>query len=67
MNERVIITDPKHPHHNEVGVFSGKVITMIWGERMAEVKLDSCRHGTDACFVSPGQVSLVPVQKRGKR
>lgn len=55
-DERVQIIDPDHPHFPEHGVFTGKVIKMIWGARMAEVKLDNCQHGTDACFVSPGQI-----------
>lgn len=37
---------------------------------MAEVKLDHCKHGTDACFVSPGQVRTIAepaAPKSGRR
>jgi hypothetical protein len=52
----VMIIDPTHPHYPETGRFTGKVIAPVWGGRMAEVKLDHCKHGTDGCFVSPGQI-----------
>lgn len=54
---RVRICDPKHPHYPETGVMTGKMIRMIFDDTlMAEVKLDTCQHGTDACFVKKGQV-----------
>jgi hypothetical protein len=52
---RVFISDRDHPHCGETGVLTGKVI-MLFGKHMAEVKLDHCRHGTDGCFVSQGQI-----------
>lgn len=60
---RVYICDPKHPHFGESGVMTGKVIS-LFGEAMAEVKLDRCAHGTDGCFVKKGQVAR---EKRGDR
>jgi hypothetical protein len=58
---RVQIVNRKHPHFEEYGRFTGKVITMRFGskEPMAEVKLEHCRHGTDGCFVSQGDVRQV--------
>jgi hypothetical protein len=32
---------------------------------MAEVKLENCRHGTDGCFVSKGDVTLAQSQPDG--
>lgn len=52
----VRISDPEHPHYPETGVLAGEMISVL-GKTMALVKLDSCRHGTDACYVSKGQVS----------
>jgi hypothetical protein len=58
---RVQIINPEHPHFEEHGRFTGKVIKMKFGQRstMAEVKLEHCRHGVDGCFVSPGDVRQV--------
>ena len=54
---RVQITDKAHPHYSETGVFTGEVIRFkYWDGAMAKVRLDNCPHGTDACFVSPGQI-----------
>lgn len=52
---RVRIIDPDHPHYPEHGEFTGETILLL-GKPMAKVKLDGCRHGTDACFVSKGQI-----------
>lgn len=60
----VRISDPAHPHYPETGRFTGEIVTMVWGARMAKVKLDVCAHGTDACFVSPKQVTQIPPPKR---
>lgn len=58
--QRVQIVDREHPHFEEYGRFTGKVITMRFsGESMAEVKLEHCQHGVDGCFVSKGQVRQV--------
>ncbi len=39
---------------------TGKIITMRFsGESMAEVALEHCRHGGDACFVNKGDVRQV--------
>jgi hypothetical protein len=58
---RVQIVNRQHPHFEEYGRFTGKIITMRFGagNQMAEVKLESCRHGTDGCFVSKGDVIQV--------
>jgi len=58
---RVQIVNRKHPHFEEYGRFTGKIITMRFGnrEQMAEVKLEHCCHGTDGCFVSKGDVRQV--------
>lgn len=53
---RVRIIDPNHPHYPEHGFLTGEVIS-LFGKPMAKVKLDSCQHGTDACFVSTGQIA----------
>jgi hypothetical protein len=57
----VQIVNREHPHFEEYGRFTGKIITMKFGRRtaMAEVKLENCRHGTDGCFVNPGDVRQV--------
>jgi hypothetical protein len=59
--QRVQIVNRQHPHFEEYGRFTGKIITMRFGDgkQMAEVKLEHCRHGTDGCFVSPGDVREV--------
>lgn len=57
---RVQIVNRDHPHFEEYGRFTGKIITMKFsGADMAEVKLENCRHGGDACFVSRGDVRQV--------
>ncbi len=59
--QRVKIVKRDHPHRGEIGRFTGKIIAFKWGEgkRMAEVRLENCKHGTDGCFVSPGDVRQV--------
>jgi regulator of RNase E activity RraA len=61
MLQRVQIVNRQHPHFEEYGRLTGKIITMRWGDgnKMAEVALEHCRHGTDGCFVSPGDVREV--------
>jgi hypothetical protein len=54
-DDRVQIVDLDHPHFPEHGVWTGKII-QLFGKEMGEVRLDHCQHGTDACFVSPGQI-----------
>lgn len=58
---RVQIINRNHPHFEEYGRFTGKIITMRFGvaNQMVEVKLEHCRHGTDGCFVSKGDVVQV--------
>jgi hypothetical protein len=58
---RVQIIKRDHPHFEEYGRFTGKIITMKFGlnNQMAEVKLENCRHGVDGCFVNPGDVRQV--------
>lgn len=59
---RVQIVNREHPHFEEYGRFTGTVITMRFGDQrpMAEVKLEHCRHGGDACFVSKGDIAAMP-------
>ncbi len=56
----VVICDPKHPHFDERGELTGEVIRLKDGTddgtQMAYVRLRDCRHGTDACYVSKGQI-----------
>lgn len=61
MLPRVQIVNRQHPHFEEYGRFTGKIITMRFGsgEQMAEVNLENCQHGTDSCFVSTGDVKQV--------
>jgi hypothetical protein len=54
---RVQIVNRRHPHFEEYGRFTGKVIvTKFSGETMAEVSLENCPHGVDGCFVTKGEV-----------
>ena len=59
----VRICDPTHPHYPEHGRLTGKTISVL-GTPMAEVKLASCVHGTDGCFVSKGQIEAVDKKSR---
>jgi hypothetical protein len=58
---RVQIVNREHPHFEEYGRFTGKVIQMKFsgGKQMAEVKMENCRHGSEGCFVSVGDVRQV--------
>lgn len=57
---RIQIVNREHPHFEEYGRFTGKIITMRFGgQDMAEVALENCPHGGDACFVSKGDVRRV--------
>lgn len=56
---RVQIVNREHPHFEEYGRFTGEVIAPIWGGKMAKVQLEHCRHGGDACFVSPSDIKQV--------
>lgn len=62
---RVQIVDPDHPHFPEHGELTGKMIRLL-GTPMAEMKLDHCRHGTDACFISKGQVEAERVSRKSR-
>lgn len=55
---RVKIVGREHPHRGEYGRFDGSTINVL-GKRMALVKLENCRHGTDGCYVSPGDIREV--------
>ena len=59
----VQIIDPKHPHYPETGHWTGEIILPVWGGKMGKIQLDNCRHGTDACYVSPGQIEQIPEPK----
>lgn len=64
---RVQIVNRQHPHFEEYGRFTGKVITLRFnGEDMAEVALENCRHGVDGCFVGKGDVRRVPESSTGR-
>ena len=66
----VRICDPEHPHYPETGRFTGEVVVMKFsGTKMAKVILDNCKHGTDACFVTAGQIQEIPEarQQRSRR
>ena len=56
---RVKIVGKNHPHRGEYGRFTGKVIRLITGATMALVTLEACKHGGDACYVSPGDIREV--------
>lgn len=56
--QRVQVVNRRHPHYEEYGRFTGKMISLL-GTPMAEVKLEQCRHGTDGCFVKKGDVRAV--------
>jgi len=58
LQRRVRIVDRAHPHYPEHGYLTGETIAVL-GTPMTKVKLESCRHGTDACFVAKGQIALV--------
>lgn len=62
MMPRVQIVNREHPHFEEYGRMTGKVITLRFGdhEEMAEVALEQCPHRMAACFVSKGDVREVP-------
>lgn len=63
--QRVQIVNRQHPHFEEFGRFTGKIIEMRFGGKpMAEVSLENCRHGGDACFVNPGDVRSVAERGR---
>jgi hypothetical protein len=59
VNPRVKIIGKDHPHRGEYGELTGDVIRLVTGSKMARVKLEACRHGGDACYVSPGDVREV--------
>jgi hypothetical protein len=56
---RVKIVGREHPHHGEYGRYTGQIIRLVTGTKMALVKLEACRHGGDACYVSPGDIREV--------
>lgn len=56
---RVQIVNRDHPHFEEYGRFTGKIINTTFGGTMAEVTLEQCRHGTSGCFVNVGDVRQV--------
>jgi hypothetical protein len=70
------ITDPAHPHYGERGTMTGETIRPLFDGNTATMhlfKLDNCPHGTDACYVQPGQFRAwgaqadAPQRPRGKR
>jgi len=63
IGQRVFICDRKHPHYGESGTLTGKIIS-LFGKPMTEVHIENCKHGTDGCFVSAGQIQL---EKRTQR
>lgn len=65
-HQRVQIINRSHPHFEEYGRFTGKIIKMKFGlqNEMAEVQLENCRHGTGSCFVTKGDVRAVAETRR---
>lgn len=64
ITEQVVrIVNREHPHYRETGKLTGEIIT-LFGKPMAKVALSDCRHGTDACFVSPGDIAIDDLQPR---
>ena len=53
--QRMRIVDADHPHVGEFGYLTGEMISVL-GAPMAKFRLDACKHGGDACFVSKGQI-----------
>lgn len=53
------IVGAKHPHRGEYGRWTGEVIRLVTGAKMGKVTLENCKHGGDACFVSPGDIRQV--------
>ena len=56
---RVKIVGREHPHFGEYGRFTGEVKQFPWGSKLALVKLENCKHGGDACYISPGDIREV--------
>lgn len=56
---RVKIVGKEHPHRGEYGRFTGEMIRIATGAKMALVTLERCAHGMSACYVSPGDVREV--------
>jgi hypothetical protein len=63
---RVQVVNRKHPHFEEYGRLTGKIIWFPWGhgDSMVEVRLENCRHGTDGCFAKRGDIKQVPERPR---
>jgi len=55
---RVKVIGAKHPHRGEYGRWTGEVRTLL-GKPLGLVKLENCKHGTDACYVSPTDIRQV--------
>lgn len=53
----VRIKDKDHPHYPKTGTLTGKVIRMLWGTLMAEMKFDDCYNEGDGCFVEAHQIA----------
>jgi hypothetical protein len=60
--KRVRIVNRDHPHYRETGFLTGEVVVMFWGTKMAKLALENCRHGTDACFISLGDIEIDRLQ-----
>ena len=52
----VIITDPAHPHFNELGVLISK--QTVQSGRVLTVELNECSHGDQDCPVAKHQIAL---------
>jgi hypothetical protein len=65
---RMRIVNREHPHYEEFGYLTGKIVTMRFsGHEMAEFRLENCRHGGDACFVSKGDLARDTLQPQPER
>ena len=62
---RIQVINRTHPHFEEYGRFTGVVI-MMFGDKMAEVALEHCRHGMHGCFVFVDDVEQVPELLKGE-
>lgn len=56
-SKRVRIVNRDHPHYRETGFLTGEVVSLL-GKPMARVTLEQCKHGTDACFISKGDIEI---------
>jgi hypothetical protein len=54
---RVQIVNPEHPHFLEHGQLTGEIVRLSGDTLLAKLKLDSCCHGVDSCFVGTKDIA----------